>query len=363
MGREGCLRAGAPDALDSHVSAQAPSAVILIRAERFIPNPATAADNAFQRDVPEGQSDDATSTKAAGRDGRRRPGPPGRRRDGSTSSRTRTTPARTASSRTTGCPPTRAATSRSTRCMPPTVATSVAPTCWSCSSPSTGSRPSWTTPASNPTASSSRAPARWCSTTCRGSPTRRAATGPTPTSSSGSAPTSATSRWPSTRSTPTGVPVYHTNVIACIGTDVAMIALEMIPDEQRREQVRERLSVNGRMVVELTEQQIREFAGNAVELCGRTPEGRRRYIMAMSARARAQPAPGPGRGDRGVLRDRRRRHPHDRARRRVGAVHDRRCPPRPAPAVEPEPTAAVEAIDENPHTADGQDVAMGDIAD
>jgi hypothetical protein len=82
-----------------------------------------------------------------------------------------------------------------------------------------------------------------------------------------------------------GVPVYHTNVIACIGTDVAMIALEMIPDLNRREQVRERLSVNGRKVVELTEQQIREFAGNAVELCGRTPDGRRRYIMAMSARA------------------------------------------------------------------------------
>ena len=82
-----------------------------------------------------------------------------------------------------------------------------------------------------------------------------------------------------------GVPVYHTNVIACVGTDVSLIALEMIPDEVRREQVRERLSVNGRIVVELTEQQIREFAGNAVELCGRTPEGRRRYIMAMSARA------------------------------------------------------------------------------
>ncbi len=83
-----------------------------------------------------------------------------------------------------------------------------------------------------------------------------------------------------------GVPVYHTNVIACIGTDVAMIALEMIPDEARRAAVRERLTVNGRSVVELTEEQIREFAGNAVELCGRTPDGRRHYIMVMSSRAR-----------------------------------------------------------------------------
>ena len=83
-----------------------------------------------------------------------------------------------------------------------------------------------------------------------------------------------------------GVPVYHTNVMACIGTDVALVALEMIPDEARRAAVRERLTVNGRQVVELTEAQVREFAGNAVELCGRTAQGRRRYVMAMSSRAR-----------------------------------------------------------------------------
>ncbi len=83
-----------------------------------------------------------------------------------------------------------------------------------------------------------------------------------------------------------GVPVYHTNVIACIGTEVAMIALPMIPDERRREEVRERLAVTGRAIVELSEEQIREFAGNAVELQGRTPEGRRRHVMVMSGRAR-----------------------------------------------------------------------------
>lgn len=84
-----------------------------------------------------------------------------------------------------------------------------------------------------------------------------------------------------------GVPVYHTNVIGCIGTDVALFALEMIPDERRRAQVRERLCVNGRTVIELTEEQVREFAGNAVELRGRTAQGRQRLVMAMSARARA----------------------------------------------------------------------------
>ena len=110
-----------------------------------------------------------------------------------------------------------------------------------------------------------------------------------------------------------GVPVYHTNVIACIGTDVAMIALEMIPDAHRREQVRERLAVTGRTIVELTEEQIREFAGNAVVSADVRRKRKRRYVMAMSARAKPIAAARAGRRDRGVVRDRRRRDPDDRA--------------------------------------------------
>jgi hypothetical protein len=158
-----------------------------------------------------------------------------------------------------------------------------------------------------------------------------------------------------------GVPVYHTNVMACIGTDVALFALEMITDEVRREAVRERLTVNGRRLVELTEEQVREFAGNAVELCGRTPDGRRRYIMVMSARARRS------------LRDDQVAAIEESCeivaveiptielaggsvRCMIAGVHlDRR-----RPGLEPERTPAVEAIDEDPHTLDGRDVAGDD---
>ena len=38
--------------------------MILIRATSFVPNPLTAADNAFQSEVPPGQSDFTTSEKA-----------------------------------------------------------------------------------------------------------------------------------------------------------------------------------------------------------------------------------------------------------------------------------------------------------
>ncbi|RIK17909.1 MAG: amidinotransferase [Acidobacteria bacterium] len=154
-----------------------------------------------------------------------------------------------------------------------------------------------------------------------------------------------------------GVPVYHTNVMACIGTEVALVALELILDETRREQVRERLSVNGRQVVELTEEQVREFAGNAVELCGRMPDGRKRHVMAMSGRARRSLRPDQveviERSCEIVAVD----IPTielagGSVRCMIAGIH---LDPRPARALEP--TATAEGIDESPHTVDGQDLA------
>ncbi|WP_306231435.1 citrulline utilization hydrolase CtlX [Agrococcus beijingensis] len=150
-----------------------------------------------------------------------------------------------------------------------------------------------------------------------------------------------------------GVPVYHTNVIACVGTDVALFALEMIPDALRRREVRERLQVHGRRVIELTEHQVREFAGNAVELMGRSPDGRRRTIMAMSARARASLTA----AQIAVIEESCEIVAVDiptielaggSVRCMIAGVHlDAR------PAREPELTEAVEAIDEDARTNDG----------
>ena len=77
-----------------------------------------------------------------------------------------------------------------------------------------------------------------------------------------------------------GRAVYHTNVLMCIGTDFAMAGFNMILDEKRRQQVRERLLENGRVLVELTEAQVGEFAGNALEL-----QGAKGRLLAISARA------------------------------------------------------------------------------
>ncbi|PRY56055.1 hypothetical protein BCF74_1202 [Knoellia remsis] len=337
------------------VSAQAPNAVILIRAERFTPNPATAADNAFQRDVPSGQSDDATATKALAE-----------------------MDALADALREVGVTVHVFADEDVTR------PDSVFPNNWL-------STHAGGYVAVYPMYASNRRHERRADVLEMLKSEYRVQTivdysGLEPDGvfleGTGAMVLDHVSRVAYTARShradiavlerfctdfgyepmafdavdSDGVPVYHTNVIACIGTDVAMIALSMIPDEVRREQVRERLAVTGRTIVELSEEQIREFAGNAVELCGRTPEGKRRYVMAMSARARRSLTP----AQVAVIEESCEIVAVDiptielaggSVRCMIAGVHlDHR------PSAEGEPTAAVEAIDENPNTADGQEL-------
>ncbi|UWQ06591.1 citrulline utilization hydrolase CtlX [Aliiroseovarius crassostreae] len=77
-----------------------------------------------------------------------------------------------------------------------------------------------------------------------------------------------------------GRDVYHTNVLMGIGTEYALICLDMIVDPVRRAELRARLEETGRKVIDLSHEQIGEFAGNAIELTGR--DGR---ILALSERA------------------------------------------------------------------------------
>ncbi|WP_246657532.1 arginine deiminase-related protein [Cohaesibacter sp. CAU 1516] len=77
-----------------------------------------------------------------------------------------------------------------------------------------------------------------------------------------------------------GTAIYHTNVLMCIATEFALIGLDMIEDESRKREMISRLKASGRTVIGLTNDQIGNFAGNAIELQG--AEGR---ILALSTRA------------------------------------------------------------------------------
>jgi hypothetical protein len=77
-----------------------------------------------------------------------------------------------------------------------------------------------------------------------------------------------------------GRAIYHTNVLMCIGTQYVLVGLGMIPDAEERAEVRERLESTGRTVIDVTEAQIGDFAGNAIELFGADGP-----VLALSARA------------------------------------------------------------------------------
>ncbi|ALS35203.1 hypothetical protein PTRA_b0778 [Pseudoalteromonas translucida KMM 520] len=76
-----------------------------------------------------------------------------------------------------------------------------------------------------------------------------------------------------------GTAVYHTNVLMCFATEFAMIGLDMVPSEQRRQLVSHLLQ-SYHQVIELSGDQINNFCGNAIELQGKS--GR---ILALSATA------------------------------------------------------------------------------
>jgi hypothetical protein len=63
-----------------------------------------------------------------------------------------------------------------------------------------------------------------------------------------------------------GQPIYHTNVMMCIGTAFALVGLETIRNKAERQQVRARLERSAKDIVELSLDQIANFAGNAIEL-------------------------------------------------------------------------------------------------
>ena len=65
-----------------------------------------------------------------------------------------------------------------------------------------------------------------------------------------------------------GVEIYHTNVLMCIGTEMAMVGLSNVVNPARRDEIAERLAEGGREVITLSTDEIAGFAGNAIELSG-----------------------------------------------------------------------------------------------
>lgn len=76
--------------------------------------------------------------------------------------------------------------------------------------------------------------------------------------------------------------IYHTNVMMAVGNQVAIISLESITDEDERRKVVSRLTSAGKIIVDISLDQVARFAGNMLEVKSRNGHP----IMVMSASAR-----------------------------------------------------------------------------
>jgi len=78
-----------------------------------------------------------------------------------------------------------------------------------------------------------------------------------------------------------GRPIYHTNVMLCIGGGFALGCFDAIADAAERAKVMQRLTDTGHEVVSISPYQMEAFAGNMLELAGRYGG----TLLVMSARA------------------------------------------------------------------------------
>ncbi|MGZ5263301.1 MAG: citrulline utilization hydrolase CtlX [Kaistella sp.] len=77
------------------------------------------------------------------------------------------------------------------------------------------------------------------------------------------------------------LPIYHTNVMMCVADQFVVICLECIDDELEREKVQEVIKSTGKEIIEISEDQMQQFAGNMLQV--QNNEGKKFLVMSESA--------------------------------------------------------------------------------
>lgn len=75
-----------------------------------------------------------------------------------------------------------------------------------------------------------------------------------------------------------GNPIYHTNVIMCVGQSFMIICMEVIPNAEEQHQIRQSTS---KSIIEITRDQMNHFAGNMLEV--RNEQGESLLVMSSAA--------------------------------------------------------------------------------
>jgi hypothetical protein len=82
--------------------------------------------------------------------------------------------------------------------------------------------------------------------------------------------------------------IYHTNVMMCIGDRFAVVCLASIDDKKERKSLIKHLQDDGKKVIEISEEQVNNFAGNMLQLKG--SEDASYLVMSESALNSLRPA-------------------------------------------------------------------------
>ncbi|MGB3343392.1 MAG: arginine deiminase-related protein [Aequorivita sp.] len=75
------------------------------------------------------------------------------------------------------------------------------------------------------------------------------------------------------------MPIYHTNVMMCLGEDFCVICLDSIDDPVEKKNVLHHLKKDGKEVIDITEIQMHHFAGNMLQVQGKD----KKYLVMSTA--------------------------------------------------------------------------------
>ncbi|MEP0987058.1 arginine deiminase-related protein [Ekhidna sp.] len=77
------------------------------------------------------------------------------------------------------------------------------------------------------------------------------------------------------------LPIYHTNVMMCLGEEFAVVCLDSIDDLEERENLVEQLEETDKEIIEISEEQKEQFAGNMLQVLG--SDDQRLVVMSSAA--------------------------------------------------------------------------------
>ncbi len=77
------------------------------------------------------------------------------------------------------------------------------------------------------------------------------------------------------------LPIYHTNVMMCVADRFVVICLDCIDNELERDKVAETIKNSGKEIIEISEEQMQQFAGNMLQVHNK--DGEKFLIMSETA--------------------------------------------------------------------------------